>query len=431
MTISNDIIKLDFLLPSCPPDWDKTKDAKIHKMISSFVRKPIEPAGHAFMGYVRRAKTNRTLAEDYELAQALLEADGGDGDDFEEEEETPALLRLKPTSWREQDHYLVLGLGKKRFAATDEDIKRAYRKKVLSHHPDKTAHLGGNDNFFKCIQKAWEVLTNPTLRRMFDSCDPTFDEEIPGPKETGDFFEIYGPVFERNARFSKTPNVPLLGGPDSSRADVEAFYAFWFAFESWRSFEMKDEEDTEKAGSRDEKRWLDKKNLNKRKKLKKDDNQRLNRLIEQAISLDPRVAKFKADDKYAREAKKREREANEKSAADEANRVAEEARLAAERAEKELKEQQAKAKMDKDQIKNAIKKERKAIRRLLRDFNNFLPESAPEEHILVHTEKVESIVSSNEVSYLEEVRVLFEKNMTLGFESVAAVIEEEHHYVSG
>ena len=431
MTISNDIIKLDFLLPSCPPDWDKTKDAKIHKMISSFVRKPIEPAGHAFMGYVRRAKTNRTLAEDYELAQALLEADGGDGDDFEEEEETPALLRLKPTSWREQDHYLVLGLGKKRFAATDEDIKRAYRKKVLSHHPDKTAHLGGNDNFFKCIQKAWEVLTNPTLRRMFDSCDPTFDEEIPGPKETGDFFEIYGPVFERNARFSKTPNVPLLGGPDSSRADVEAFYAFWFAFESWRSFEMKDEEDTEKAGSRDEKRWLDKKNLNKRKKLKKDDNQRLNRLIEQAISLDPRVAKFKADDKYAREAKKREREANEKAAADEAIRVAEEARLAAEKAEQELKEQQAKAKMDKDQIKNAIKKERKAIRRLLRDFNNFLPESAPEEHILVHTEKVESIVSSNEVSYLEEVRVLFEKNMTLGFESVAAVIEEEHHYVSG
>lgn len=72
------------------------------------------------------------------------------------------------------------------------------RKKVLKHHPDKKAgsnkdtsnslYLAGvnqntnDDAFFKCIQKAHEVLTNPEKRRQFDSVDPVFlelEEDIP------------------------------------------------------------------------------------------------------------------------------------------------------------------------------------------------------------------------------------------------------------
>ena len=54
-----------------------------------------------------------------------------------------------------QDHYAVLGLSKYRWRATDEQIKKAHRKKVLRHHPDKKAAAGAvdDDNFFKCIQK--------------------------------------------------------------------------------------------------------------------------------------------------------------------------------------------------------------------------------------------------------------------------------------
>lgn len=249
----------DFLLPVCPKTWDENQDFKFHKKLSKFINKPIEPAGHAFMARVRRHKNKRTLAEDYELNQALLEAAGDNDEEEEDEPESKRLLASDPANWKTQDHYAVLGLSRKRYLATDDDIKRAYRRKVLKHHPDKKAHLGGNDNFFKCIQKAWEILTNIKKRRQWDSCDPTFDESIPKPDAKGDFYELYGPIFDREVRFSKIPCEVALGDENSSRPEVEAFYQFWFAFESWRTFEMRDEEDTDKAGSREEKRWLDRK----------------------------------------------------------------------------------------------------------------------------------------------------------------------------
>lgn len=58
-------------------------------------------------------------------------------------------------SLQNQDHYAVLGLSKYRYKATDEQIKKAHRKKVLKHHPDKKAAVGAvdDDSFFKCIQK--------------------------------------------------------------------------------------------------------------------------------------------------------------------------------------------------------------------------------------------------------------------------------------
>jgi len=42
-----------------------------------------------------------------------------------------------------------------------------------------------DDAFFKCIQKAHEVLTNPEKRRQFDSVDPVFMElEVDLPTAT-------------------------------------------------------------------------------------------------------------------------------------------------------------------------------------------------------------------------------------------------------
>lgn len=74
---------------------------------------------------------------------------------------------------------------------------------MLKHHPDKKAsstsseisnslYLAGvnqntnDDAFFKCIQKAHEVLTNPEKRRQFDSVDPVFmdlEEDMPTASE--------------------------------------------------------------------------------------------------------------------------------------------------------------------------------------------------------------------------------------------------------
>lgn len=116
-------------------------------------------------------------------------------DDLYEENESRFLLGLDPAKWKDQDHYAVLGLGKMRWKASDEDMKRAYRKKVLKHHPDKKGkRTRGDDNFFKCVQKAYEFLSDPEKRRQYDSIDSGFDETVPTAITKGDFFSTFGPV---------------------------------------------------------------------------------------------------------------------------------------------------------------------------------------------------------------------------------------------
>ena len=57
--------------------------------------------------------------------------------------------------------YKLLGLQKH---ATDEDIKRAWKKHARMTHPDK----GGHTHEFQEIQEAFEVLNNPAKRQMYD-----------------------------------------------------------------------------------------------------------------------------------------------------------------------------------------------------------------------------------------------------------------------
>ncbi|RKP37862.1 DnaJ domain-containing protein, partial [Dimargaris cristalligena] len=211
-----------------------------------------------------------------------------------------------PKDWREQDNYAILGLSKLRWRATPEDIKRQFHKKVLLHHPDKKA-AGGNahdDKFFKCIQKANEILNDPVKRRQFDSVDPELDDTIPSVKAKGDYFDIYCPLFERESRFSKIQPVPGLGDNDTDRETVESFYEFWVNFDSWRSFEHLDKEEVDSADNRDNKRYMDKKNRAERARLKKEETARLRILVEQAMKLDPRIARFRKEERERRNAKK-------------------------------------------------------------------------------------------------------------------------------
>ncbi len=74
-----------------------------------------------------------------------------------------------------------------------------------------------DDDYFTCITKAFEILGNPVRRRAFDSVDPLFDDTVPAvlakDKAEADFFATFGPVFDRNARWSNKTPVPLLGMP--------------------------------------------------------------------------------------------------------------------------------------------------------------------------------------------------------------------------
>lgn len=59
------------------------------------------------------------------------------------------------------DYYKVLGVDK---SASEQEIKKAYRKAALKSHPDK----GGSEEEFKKISKAYEVLSNPELKNRYD-----------------------------------------------------------------------------------------------------------------------------------------------------------------------------------------------------------------------------------------------------------------------
>jgi DnaJ homolog subfamily C member 2 len=168
---------------------------------------------------------------------------------------------------------------------------------------------------------AYEVLSDPERRRQYDSVDNAFDERIPKPlnpekvlNEPKIFYATYGPVFFRNARFSKCRPVPDLGDQDSSREHVEAFYEFWYNFESTRSFEYLDEEEAEHAENRYDKRYLEKKNKTARLKRKTEDNARLRKLVEQAMASDPRLKAFKEQDKADKERLKAEKKAAQEQA---------------------------------------------------------------------------------------------------------------------
>lgn len=55
----------------------------------------------------------------------------GSSSESEGEEELNPLL-LDPTQWKDQDHYVILGLGKLRYKATAEDIRKACECQVTS-----------------------------------------------------------------------------------------------------------------------------------------------------------------------------------------------------------------------------------------------------------------------------------------------------------
>lgn len=61
------------------------------------------------------------------------------------------------------DYYSTLGVGRN---ASADEIKRAYRKKAMEHHPDRT---GGDDTVFKQINEAYDTLKDPVKKQAYDN----------------------------------------------------------------------------------------------------------------------------------------------------------------------------------------------------------------------------------------------------------------------
>ena len=275
-----------------------------------------------------------------------------------------------------QDHYAVLGLSAHRYRATEDQIKRAHRKKVLKHHPDKKAASGAteDDSFFKCIQKATEILLDPVKRRQFDSVDEHAEVLPPTKKQAqkGNFFKLWEKAFIAEGRFSKVQPVPKLGDEQSTKDDVETFYNFWYNFDSWRSFEYQDEDVPDDNENRDQKRHVERKNNNARKKKKTEDTARLRSLVDECLNGDDRIKKFRTEERASKHKKRFEKEAAEKQAKEDADK----AKIEQEKLQKEKDEAEkagkAEGKKAKEAAKNAAKKNKRVLKSSVKDANYLL-----------------------------------------------------------
>ncbi|MDP2629254.1 MAG: DnaJ C-terminal domain-containing protein [Candidatus Harrisonbacteria bacterium] len=72
------------------------------------------------------------------------------------------------------DYYKILGVEKN---ASDEEIKKAYRKLAHQYHPDKAS---GDSQRFKQVSEAYQVLSNKEKRAQYDQFGSTFEGAGPG-----------------------------------------------------------------------------------------------------------------------------------------------------------------------------------------------------------------------------------------------------------
>lgn len=109
------------------------------------------------------------------------------------------------------DYYSILGVSK---TSTQDEIKRAYRKLAMKHHPDK----GGHPAQFQKIQEAYDTLGDKQKRQQYDQPQPDFHFRSAGSQNPfegtpfGDFFnQAHGRQHHRTFR-NKDINVNVIIG---------------------------------------------------------------------------------------------------------------------------------------------------------------------------------------------------------------------------
>jgi len=125
-----------------------------------------------------------------------------------------------------KDYYASLGIEK---GASEEEIKKAFRKQAIKYHPDKNSGNAEAEAKFKEINEAYQVLSDPEKRARYDQFgtvdgDPGFGGGFGG----FDFSDMggFGDIFENffgGGGGGRRPNGPSRG------ADIE--YSVTLTFE--------------------------------------------------------------------------------------------------------------------------------------------------------------------------------------------------------
>src|SRR5215470_12025405 len=96
-----------------------------------------------------------------------------------------------------RDYYTVLGVNRD---ASEEEIKKAYRKLAMKHHPDRNPNDKSAEEKFKEAKEAYEILTEPKKRAAYDQfghagVDPAQGfGGARGPEGFGGFADAFGDI---------------------------------------------------------------------------------------------------------------------------------------------------------------------------------------------------------------------------------------------
>src|SRR3954471_21064368 len=96
-----------------------------------------------------------------------------------------------------RDYYTVLGVARD---ASEDDIKKAYRKLAMKHHPDRNPDDKSSEEKFKEAKEAYEVLCDPKKRGAYDQFGHAGVDASAGarggfgPEGFGGFSDAFGDI---------------------------------------------------------------------------------------------------------------------------------------------------------------------------------------------------------------------------------------------
>lgn len=114
-----------------------------------------------------------------------------------------------------KDYYKILGVSRN---ATDDEIKKAYRKLAIKYHPDKTGNDAQAEVKFKEANEAYETLSSPEKRRAYDNPqtfggnphDPFSSFFRNNPFQSGDFSSFFGGRRPQETMINKGRNINAM-----------------------------------------------------------------------------------------------------------------------------------------------------------------------------------------------------------------------------
>ncbi len=92
-----------------------------------------------------------------------------------------------------KDYYETLNLNRE---ASDTDIKKAYKKLAMKHHPDRNSGDPKSTETFKEVKKAYDILSDPQKKSVYDQYGHAgIDQGMGGGNGAADFGDAFGDIF--------------------------------------------------------------------------------------------------------------------------------------------------------------------------------------------------------------------------------------------